>query len=35
MLSKSKYTRGINCQKSLWLYIHKSEERFVSEASMV
>lgn len=34
MLSKSKYTRGINCQKSLWLYVHKIEERQVSEASM-
>ncbi|MEI7525993.1 MAG: DUF2779 domain-containing protein [Mariniphaga sp.] len=34
MLSKSKYTRGINCQKSLWLYVYKSEERQVSEASM-
>ncbi len=33
MLSKSKYTRGINCQKSLWLYVHKSEERLVSESS--
>ncbi len=32
MLSKSKYTRGINCQKSLWLYVHKNEERLVSEA---
>ena len=34
MLSKSKYTRGINCPKSLWLYVHKSEERLVSEASL-
>ena len=34
MLSKSKYTRGINCPKSLWLYVHKGEERLVSEASM-
>jgi len=34
MLSKSKYTRGMNCQKSLWLYVHKSEERIVSEASL-
>jgi hypothetical protein len=31
MLSKSKYTRGMNCQKSLWLYTHKSEERLVSD----
>ena len=34
MLSKSKYTRGINCQKSLWLYVNKIEDRLVSEASM-
>ena len=34
MLSKSKYTRGMNCQKSLWLYVHKNEERLVSEASL-
>lgn len=33
MLSKSKYTRGINCQKSLWLYVHKNGERSVSESS--
>lgn len=33
MLSKSKYTRGINCQKSLWLYVHKNDERIVSESS--
>ncbi|MEI6697249.1 MAG: DUF2779 domain-containing protein [Bacteroidota bacterium] len=32
MLSKSKYTRGMNCQKSLWLYVHKKDEREVDEA---
>jgi len=34
MFSKSKFTRGMNCQKSLWLYVHKNEERLVSEASL-
>jgi len=34
MLSKSKYTRSLNCPKSLWLYVHKSEERLVGEASL-
>ncbi len=29
MLSKSKYTRGMNCQKSLWLYVHKKNEQMV------
>ena len=33
MLSKSKFTRGINCQKSLWLYVHKKDERIVDESS--
>ena len=33
MLSKSKFTRGINCQKSLWLYVHNFEARAVSEAT--
>lgn len=33
MLSKSKYTRGINCQKSLWLYVHKKEEQVISEST--
>ncbi|OFX24702.1 MAG: hypothetical protein A2033_09770 [Bacteroidetes bacterium GWA2_31_9] len=32
MLSKSKFTRGMNCQKSLWLYVHKKDERIVDEA---
>ncbi len=29
MLSKSKFTRGINCPKSLWLYVNKRNERFI------
>lgn len=33
MLSKSKFTRGINCQKSLWLYVHKKEERVIDDAT--
>ena len=33
MLSKSKYIRGLNCPKSLWLYVHKNDERLISEAS--
>lgn len=33
MLSKSKYTRGMNCQKSLWLYVHKKEERLINEST--
>lgn len=35
MLSKSKYTRGMNCLKSLWLYVHKNDERIISDASQV
>lgn len=31
MLSKSRFTRGINCQKSLWLYVHKPEVSEVSD----
>ncbi|MDD3876363.1 MAG: DUF2779 domain-containing protein [Bacteroidales bacterium] len=34
MLSKSRYVRGIKCQKSLWLYKHKKEEQLVSESAM-
>jgi len=34
MLSKSKYTRGVNCHKSLWLYVHKKDEQIYSEATM-
>ena len=34
MLSKSKYIRGMNCQKSLWLYVHKNDQRLINEASM-
>ncbi len=33
MLSKSKYTRGLNCQKSLWLYVHKKQEQVISEST--
>jgi hypothetical protein len=33
MLSKSKFTRGMNCQKSLWLYVNKKEERFIDAAT--
>lgn len=31
MLSKSKYIRGINCHKSLWLYVHKKNEQKIPE----
>ncbi len=31
MLSKSKVIRGINCSKSLWLYIHKRNERRIED----
>lgn len=31
MLSKSKFTRGNNCHKSLWLYVNKREERELPE----
>ena len=34
MLSKSKFTRGIICPKSLWLYVNKREERLIDEATM-
>jgi len=33
MLSKSRFTRGINCPKSLWLYVHKKEEQVIPEAT--
>lgn len=33
MLSKSKYVRGMNCPKSLWLYVHKKDEQVISEAT--
>lgn len=33
MLSKSRYTRGCNCQRSLWLYVHKKEEQVIPEAT--
>jgi len=31
MLSKSRYTRGCNCPKSLWLYVHKKEEQVIPD----
>jgi len=34
MLSKSRYIRGTNCSKSLWLYKHKRDEQKISEATM-
>ena len=34
MLSKSKFTRGINCPKSLWLYVNKREEQVIDEVTM-
>lgn len=33
MLSKSRFTRGLICEKSLWLYKHKKEERVISESA--
>jgi hypothetical protein len=33
MLSKSRYTRGENCSKSLWLYVYKKEEQYIPEAT--
>jgi hypothetical protein len=32
MLSKSRYVRGMNCMKSLWMYVHKTVEIEPSEA---
>jgi Domain of unknown function(DUF2779) len=32
MLSKSRYVRGTNCMKSLWMYVHKTVQIEVSEA---
>jgi len=32
MLSKSKYTRGLKCTKSLWLYVYKKEKQKISES---
>lgn len=34
MLSKSKYTRGMNCHKSLWLYANRREEQKIGQATM-
>jgi hypothetical protein len=31
-LSKSKYVRGLQCEKSLWLYVHKYKEQTFSNA---
>lgn len=33
MLSKSKFTRGCNCPKSLWLYVNKKTEQVIPEAT--
>ncbi|MBP7101882.1 MAG: DUF2779 domain-containing protein [Bacteroidales bacterium] len=35
MLSKSKYVRGMNCRKSLWLYVHKKEDQEISESTQL
>lgn len=35
MLSKSKYVRGMNCRKSLWLYVHKKKEQEISESTQL
>jgi len=34
MLSKSRYIRGVNCHKSLWLYVHKKVEQIYSDATL-
>ncbi len=34
MLSKSTYTRGVNCHKSLWLYRNKKQEQKFSESAI-
>lgn len=34
MLSKSKYIRGMNCQKSLWLYVYKKNEQLINENTL-
>jgi hypothetical protein len=33
MLSKSRFTRGLNCHRSLWLYAYKREEQFIPEST--
>lgn len=33
MLSKSKFCRGLQCKKSLWLYANKKEEQQISESA--
>jgi hypothetical protein len=33
MLSKSRFTRGSNCHRSLWLYHYKRQQQFIPEAT--
>ncbi|HOY32591.1 MAG TPA: DUF2779 domain-containing protein [Bacteroidales bacterium] len=33
MLSKSRFTRGINCPRSLWLFLNKRDEQVIPEAT--
>lgn len=35
LLSKSKYVRGTNCPKSLWLYVHKKDQQVISDSSQI
>lgn len=35
MLSKSKYVRGANCPKSLWLYVHKKDQQVISDSAQL
>jgi len=35
MLSKSKYVRGTNCPKSLWLYVYKKDQQVISESTQL
>jgi len=35
MLSKSKYVRGTNCPKSLWLYVYKKDQQVISESAQL
>jgi hypothetical protein len=34
MLSKSLYTRCVNCQKFLWLYVYRKTEQVYSDAKL-
>lgn len=34
MLSKSRFTRGSNCHRSLWLYQYKRQQQFFSQATL-